>query len=163
MLKKDFPSPFFDVEIGTELSYSGEYVTGYESGLSKIEKILCDGLFIDAHLENGKIVLLGTFENGKVIPSERFKNYKMKPPLLNFNVDGATLGECFCLTKDRSEYIDWLIRTQWNNMNIAEFISHVAGEYKSPEELAYIAYQVGGLIGRQMVKNEVKEQLKTLA
>ena len=68
----DCESPIDDIQIGTEMTYGGMYINGYESGTSPIKRIYIVQPYIDdkielidapthieAELENGKILLLG--------------------------------------------------------------------------------------------------------
>ena len=65
-------SPIDDIQIGTVMPYGGMYITGYESGESPIKRIYCvvsylddkivltdTPLYVEAELENSKILLLG--------------------------------------------------------------------------------------------------------
>lgn len=74
ILEIDIPSPIEGLNIGEDFFYEGQYVNGYEEGVSKItriykEVVLWDGKEFEGgtdgvwmQLENNKLVLLGFLE-----------------------------------------------------------------------------------------------------
>lgn len=84
-IKKHNLEHFFNLKIGDELSYAGHYVTGFQSGVSKIQSIYRETTYADgvksdyseavmARLENEKLVLIGFFNKNIFEINKTFEN-----------------------------------------------------------------------------------------
>ena len=81
----EITSPIQSLKIGDDYLFEGEYINGYEKGVSKIKRFYKETIFYDGvekdrmcsiwmELQNGKMNLLGFFQHNKFSPSNKFKN-----------------------------------------------------------------------------------------